>query len=514
MVVNLGQIMKLGLIVIFLGINLPLSKAKSDFVESDNHIIPLAGRIKQNRYQRYDLFKRKRDQILLITGGDTQKNGMAASSVLTTVINLVNNVAGAGLLCLSAGMAAGTGFFPAVTICMILGLMSAHTFSMIGYSSYCTGEMDFKGLCSKTIGKHSAWMTDASIAVMNFAGGIIYAGILGDVFTPLLEAAGFSSNLNRRWSNILLISIFFLGPLSLLEQLSFMKYTSFLGCISVFYTIIFMIVRALDGSYEFGSDFYNTLPQSFRPCFENKSMWNCNLSSLILVANLSLAYIAHFNAPRYYSELKHHTPRRFSIAVYLAFFILVVIHIGAMVAGYKTFGDNSQSNIILNYHPNDILAILARIATGFSILFGYPLEFIGMRDGYLGACRAFLELAEEKKSNVQARVTEEKSLMLSVLRWSVAPENIQKLSIGLLALMTVIAAIIEDIGLTVGVTGALIGAMIVYVIPVLIYYFAKTKYEPGSVTFTTKWALLYVPFGILVALLGTAVIIYEFVAKM
>jgi len=408
-------------------------------------------------------------------------------------------------------MAAGTGLFPAIILCTVLGLMSAQTFSMIGDASDLTNETDFKGLCSKTIGKHSAWMTDLSIFLNNFSGAVIYAGILGDVLTTLLQAAGLPPSLNRRGANVLALAAGALAPLSLLENLGgFMKYTSALGCLGVAYTVVFLAKRAGDGAYAPGGAFVEGLAQNLKPSFGNQSLWKCKLSSLVLVANLSLAYIAHFNAPRYYAELKDRSPARFSKAVYSAFLLLILIHAGAMVAGYATFGDNSQSNIINNYHPDDPWAILARVATFFSILFGYPLEFIGMRDGYLGTCRSFLELLPTDDKTTAGSGNGWQALARRALAGSSAPAQRRPLSLGLLALAAAVAAAVPDIGLTVGISGALIGAVIVYIIPVLVYYQSRVKFVPDKVDLKDKASLLYIRFGILVAVLGTGVTVWEY----
>ncbi len=85
-----------------------------------------------------------------ITVTSTTKNFKAAveestkASIPSSVFNLVNNVAGAGILTLSAGMATGTGLIPSCLICILLGWMSGHTFTLIGDACELTGERDFK----------------------------------------------------------------------------------------------------------------------------------------------------------------------------------------------------------------------------------------------------------------------------------------------------------------------------------------------------------------------------------
>ena len=88
---------------------------------------------------------------------------------------------------------------------------------------------------------------------MCLAAAVIYSGILGDVFTPLLAQAGFPDEWNGRTSNILAITSIILLPLSLIKDLSALAFTSILGFAAIMYTVIFIVIRALDGSYASGS---------------------------------------------------------------------------------------------------------------------------------------------------------------------------------------------------------------------------------------------------------------------
>lgn len=65
-------------------------------------------------------------------------------TMLSSIFNLVNNVAGAGILTLPSGQAAGTGYIPAIIIAILLGTISAHTFILIGKACQLTHEYHFK----------------------------------------------------------------------------------------------------------------------------------------------------------------------------------------------------------------------------------------------------------------------------------------------------------------------------------------------------------------------------------
>ena len=72
----------------------------------------------------------------------------------------------------------------------ILSGLPTRPFHLIGASCELTGQMSFKSLWAATLGEGTAWIVDASIALMCFSAAIIYAGILGDTSTQLLSLTG------------------------------------------------------------------------------------------------------------------------------------------------------------------------------------------------------------------------------------------------------------------------------------------------------------------------------------
>eukprot|EP00639_Heterosigma_akashiwo_P020274 CAMPEP_0206405926 /NCGR_PEP_ID=MMETSP0294-20121207/29412_1 /ASSEMBLY_ACC=CAM_ASM_000327 /TAXON_ID=39354 /ORGANISM="Heterosigma akashiwo, Strain CCMP2393" /LENGTH=80 /DNA_ID=CAMNT_0053864423 /DNA_START=431 /DNA_END=670 /DNA_ORIENTATION=+ len=75
----------------------------------------------------------------------------------------------------------------------------------------------------------------------------------------------------------------------------------------------------MDGTYATGSAFVQSLPPELQPSFENDSLWALTPKALVLVSNLGLAFIAHYNAPRYWTELRDRSPRRFGLLVAASF---------------------------------------------------------------------------------------------------------------------------------------------------------------------------------------------------
>jgi amino acid permease len=334
-------------------------------------------------------------------------------------------------------------------------------------------------------------MVDTMIAIMCLACAVIYSGILGDVFTPLLAQAGFPDQWNGRTSNIIAITGALLLPLSLIKNMAGLAFTSLLGFSCIMYTVIFIVIRALDGTYALGTGkFVVDGLISAQPAFTKTSLWNFDFTSLVLASNLGLAYIAHYNGPTFYRSLKDANSKRFRNMVNIAFTVLVALYIVVMIAGYSTFGDVCQGNIILNYHPNDFLSTLGLMATGFSILFGYPLVACGAREAIIGAASS---LGYKSLGN---------------------DENHFLLVSGILAFVTTIACTVTDVSLVVGVTGAVLGSFVVYICPSIIYTRAVglAKGVDSDAYNKAKVNLALVPFGLFIASVGCYMTIKEYLA--
>jgi len=120
---------------------------------------------------------------VLPRGGNNSNNDEdSKSTIAASVFNLVNNVAGAGILTLSGGMASGTGWIPAMLICAVLGMMSGHCFAIIGEACELTGESDFKvgnrKDCCRSVSSLRRLMKHSLFPKYNRASGV---GLLGSI---------------------------------------------------------------------------------------------------------------------------------------------------------------------------------------------------------------------------------------------------------------------------------------------------------------------------------------------
>ena len=98
----------------------------------------------------------------------------------------------------------------------------------------------------------------------------------------------------------------------------------------------------------------------------------------ILVSLLATAFLAHFNAPTFFNDLKQKSVPRFRTMVNAAFGISTAVFASMMLFGFGTFGSATLGNVFVNYNKADTLALACRVAMAFSITFTYPLAFVGV----------------------------------------------------------------------------------------------------------------------------------------
>lgn len=92
----------------------------------------------------------------------------------------------------------------------------------------------------------------------------------------------------------------------------------------------------------------------------------------------------HYNAARFYTELKDRSLPRFATAVTSSFGLSALVYMAIASFGYLTFGGNCDGYILNNYSPYDPLAGISRLAVGLAVLVRVQL-FTSQQAVYLHA---------------------------------------------------------------------------------------------------------------------------------
>jgi len=208
-----------------------------------------------------------------------------------------------------------------------------------------------------------------------------------------------------------------------------------------------MVVRCLDGTYKPGGRYYNVNidDPSLVPDVPASHWGAIGLPALALVNSFAIAFLAHYNACKYYRELKNHTPARLAKCTGTAMGLCAVLYSISLVAGFQTFGANSNAVIIKNYSRDDYLFTAARLGMGLSLIASYPLMFSGLRESLVSLGKILSP--PERAASFDSLIFQD------------------TLSVVCVGLVTICAIVLVDAGIVVGLVGAICGSAIIYIVP-------------------------------------------------
>ncbi|CAB9515491.1 Sodium-coupled neutral amino acid transporter 3 [Seminavis robusta] len=409
---------------------------------------------------------------------EPRKTGGGTATVPELTFNLVKGIVGAGVLGLPAGICAfgnaPSAAIPALVLIGIIGMLSAYGFGLIGRVCSFTDTTSFKDAWAESVSPETSWMPAVAVTFKTICALLAYSMILGDTFSSLFAGAGYTVSST---TSLLGITGLVLLPLCLLKNLSSLAPVSLLGSAGMVYTAIAMAIRYFGKAYAKGGKFHKAVPVNLQPSFGTvgaKGVLSPNAA--ILVAMLSTAFMAHFNAPKFFTELKDNTIPRFSALVATSFAIAIALFASMTCLGFLTFGSACSGVILNNYATTDTLMGISRIAVAVSLVGSFPLAFVGARDGVMDLFNI------KNRSN----------------------KNLNSITLALLAGVTGLALVIPDVTFVLSFAGATLGNALIYVFPGIMFRGAVKRMKDASAPLKgeVKLAMANAALGVVLGGLG------------
>jgi amino acid permease len=374
----------------------------------------------------------------------TRSEGVGNATIASTVASITKNLVGAGVLSLSGGIAifsnSPRAIYVAIVWIVLLGAMFGFFCLLIAKAGATTGckNLSYREIWEKTMGQQGGLAVSLVSTLLPAQGNLSYATVLSYTLKSLLEA------FHVHWSRVsclLFLTVSVLLPLCMMKNIDALSPFSTIGVASIGVVMISMIIRCVDGTYRPGGKYYADIVD-FHPSFgKENEMWTIKV--LPFVCMVFQSYVMHYNAPRFYTELRDASVSRFTKTVGFSFGTASMMYISIAAAGFLTFGGNSSSYILNNYSPKDYLANVSRVGVFFSTLLIYPLAFIGVRDGLLDV----FQLPPE---------------------WQ-TPRNMNIFTISVLSILTIFSILFNDLGLINAVGGGALATLLCFVFPALMY---------------------------------------------
>jgi amino acid permease len=363
------------------------------------------------------------------------------ASIPNEIFNLVKSIVGAGVFGLPAGIAAfgnaPSALLPAAALMTFFGILSFYGFSLIGRICSFTGAKNYREAWSKSVSEQTSWLPALCCLLVTTCSVLAYSMILSDTIPKLLETVGI---VITRTQALIGITATVLLPLCMLKEMKKLAPFSLVGIIGMCYTAIAMLIRYFGKAYAVGGQFLETMPTHLRPSFGNKGAASAlNSNTFLLISMLSTAYMAHYNAPKFYLELRNNTIPRYMIVVGVSYLISILMFLSVASLGFLTFGEASSGLVLNNYSTSDKLMSVSRVAVALSLIFSYPLAFGGVRDGVLD----FAKVPVAKRTD----------------------RFLNMLTLGLLAIISCMAYVVRDLTVVFAFGGATWGNALIYLFP-------------------------------------------------
>mmetsp|Transcript_4394 Transcript_4394/g.12330 ORF Transcript_4394/g.12330 Transcript_4394/m.12330 type:complete len:466 (+) Transcript_4394:120-1517(+) len=423
----------------------------------------------------------------LLSASDDPADG--AATVFGSILSVANSVVGAGMLSLPY-LLRESSLLMGMVVIVITCTLSIYSFYILGASCELAGRFDYKGLGAEAGGPHFAVMIQVAMILYTAGACISYAVLLGDFSTGLVQAIDTeywtaAKLLSSHGSAVTTIGLLVLTPLSCVRDLKHLEHSSALALLCDFVTVGVVIYSSANAPVAPDINWATPSPAVF-----------------LVMPIVAVACSTHYNAPRFYEELKDRSLEKMGQLSVAAMGLATLVYIVVSVAGYLQFGGATKGDILNCYSGQDTLAIVARLCLATHIALTFPVIFNSTRANMHSLLWSHSE-------------GEDPSTTLPLSHFQSAAY-----ACVLVPVLVAVAANVPEVHEVLAFNGALLGTLIAYTFPGYIFYSLEQRREatarkvdgaagpaaaadPGSRLWSVWAPLGCVWFGLLMMVTGT-----------
>ena len=339
------------------------------------------------------------------------KEGLAKwfreGSVRGSVFNLCSATLGAGALSLpfafsKAGWALG------LVMLLVGALATTYSIHLLMRARIATACTSYEDLTVNIFGRTMGYFVEVNIMVFCFGTAVAYIIAVGDILEPALELTGLDHTI-LKWfgdgasgGNSSMLSLYdvstspssssssssasaltpsqvetlrvvsmvtffclIMFPLSLLEKINSLRFTSFFGVAAIFYLVFSTVYQSVAALEHGGWD----------ATWGRTSAVNTDFFSIVQAAPIIMfAFTCQVNVFSIYDELERASPRRMGKVTNQAILTCLLVYLGMGVFGYLQFGSATQGNVLQNCFPTqNPMVIVSFAAITLTIVMAFPL---------------------------------------------------------------------------------------------------------------------------------------------
>ncbi|KAJ1846868.1 hypothetical protein LPJ73_004407 [Coemansia sp. RSA 2703] len=352
-------------------------------------------------------------------------------SPLGAGLNLVNTIIGSGILALPYALKEA-GFFFGIFVLVAVALLSNFALNTLVYSGRRSSQYKYETVSAAALGPLGHYLLAFGLSVNSIGSCITYLIIIGDLGAALSGVTFGSGWWSSRQFVILVSACGLTLPLLFFRTLEPLVRPSALSTLCM--PVIVAIVALRGPTY--------ALPEPVpTPVF--------GPSVLPAFGVISFAYSCAQTCYQSYQTLQKKTLDGWAWATRFATTTALVIYMAFSILSYRSFGLNTQPNLLNNFAQDDALANVARALLAFSLTWTYPMQFYPIRD--LLCDSLGLDIDE-------------------------TPKKFHLVSLGLFTSTLVAALTIDDLGFVFKIIGTAASSLLVFGLPGIIYLKLASPY--------------------------------------
>lgn len=305
------------------------------------------------------------DSMALSTIFFEQHFHAGGGSMTSTAFNLACSTLGAGTLALpfalhNSGIV--TGFLALSFICV----STIYTVFLIGKVFDHTSISTMEELARHLICPAAAHLVSFFIVFFCWGVGVMYVVMMGDFMKPLLpymEEAGVPGG--REWTMFLFWLVIML-PLSILKDVTSLKYASIIGTASTLVLAVALLTQV-----------------TVKPASGRGVTWmKINVGTISSMSTYFFSYCCQPIVLPVYREMEKRSIRKLTLSATYSMVTCTVIYIISGVCGEISYRDAILPNILLNFAPDLHVPqiLLAYVGMAFAVTLAFPMAVFPTRD--------------------------------------------------------------------------------------------------------------------------------------
>ncbi|KAJ2004123.1 hypothetical protein GGI04_002720, partial [Coemansia thaxteri] len=350
------------------------------------------------------------------------------ASPVGAAFNIANTIIGSGILALPYALKEA-GFYAGILALVLVAFLTAFSLNTLLYSGRRVGLYKYELVSAAALGRSGYYLLSFALSVNSVGSCISYLIIVGDIVTDLAQAIFGANCFTTRQAVIMVAAVVFTLPLLFFRSLEPLVKPSALStlCLPVIVSIV-----AIRGPA------YAQPEPAPTPVF--------GPSILPAIGVIAFAYSCTQTCFQNYQMLQSKTLAAWNKATVYATATAAIIYLAFSVISYRSFGLDTQPNLLNNFRSDDVLANIARALLAFSLTLTYPMQFYPVRD----------LLGEALGLPVEALAGSQKRLF-------------QGLTLLLFASTLAAALVVTDLGFVFKLIGTAASSLLIFGLPGIIY---------------------------------------------